>query len=66
MIERAAQKLRLDQLVIQQGRTQINKGKTAMSYYQASVADGNVAANKEELLDMITHGAEKIINSNEE
>ena len=26
MLERAAQKLRLDQLVIQQGRTQINKG----------------------------------------
>jgi hypothetical protein len=24
------------------------------------------AANKEELLEMITHGAEKIINSNEE
>jgi len=27
MLERAAQKLRLDQLVIQQGRTQINKGR---------------------------------------
>lgn len=26
MLERAAQKLRLDQLVIQQGRTQTNKG----------------------------------------
>ena len=26
MLERAAQKLRLDQLVIQQGRTQVNKG----------------------------------------
>ena len=26
MLERAAQKLRLDPLVIQQGRTQINKG----------------------------------------
>ncbi|KAF8601203.1 SNF2 family DNA-dependent ATPase [Ceratobasidium sp. AG-I] len=46
MLERAAQKLRLDQLVIQQGRTTINK-----------------AANKEELLDMIQHGAEKIVNS---
>ncbi|PAV22924.1 SNF2 family DNA-dependent ATPase [Pyrrhoderma noxium] len=46
MLERAAQKLRLDQLVIQQGRQQITK-----------------AANKEELLEMITHGAEKIINS---
>ncbi|KAG5652539.1 hypothetical protein H0H81_004649 [Sphagnurus paluster] len=47
MLERAAQKLRLDQLVIQQGRTQQAKA----------------AANKEELLEMITHGAEKIINS---
>ncbi|KAJ7623380.1 SNF2 family N-terminal domain-containing protein [Roridomyces roridus] len=49
MLERAAQKLRLDQLVIQQGRTQQSK-----------------AANKEDLLEMITHGADKIINSSEE
>ncbi|CAL1693811.1 unnamed protein product [Somion occarium] len=49
MLERAAQKLRLDQLVIQQGRTQASK-----------------AANKEELLEMITHGAETIVNSNED
>ena len=48
MLERAAQKLRLDQLVIQQGRQQTQK-----------------AANKEELLEMITHGAEKIVNSTE-
>ena len=46
MQERAAQKLRLDQLVIQQGRAQVQK-----------------QANKEELLDMITHGADKIISS---
>ncbi|KIY74395.1 hypothetical protein CYLTODRAFT_416234 [Cylindrobasidium torrendii FP15055 ss-10] len=46
MLERAAQKLRLDQLVIQQGRTQQSK-----------------AANKDELMDMITHGAEQIINN---
>ncbi|EGN93575.1 hypothetical protein SERLA73DRAFT_171912 [Serpula lacrymans var. lacrymans S7.3] len=49
MLERAAQKLRLDQLVIQQGRQQTSK-----------------AANKDELLEMITHGADKIINSNDE
>ncbi|OCH89738.1 SNF2 family DNA-dependent ATPase [Obba rivulosa] len=49
MLERAAQKLRLDQLVIQQGRTQ-----------------GTKAANKEELLEMIAHGAEQIVNSNED
>ncbi|KAL9716756.1 chromatin remodeling complex Adenosinetriphosphatase [Leucoagaricus gongylophorus] len=48
MLERAAQKLRLDQLVIQQGRAQ-----------QAA----KTAANKEELLEMITHGADKIISS---
>lgn len=43
-MERAAQKLRLDQLVIQQGRmTQQQKG-----------------ASKEELLTMIQHGAENI------
>lgn len=49
MLERAAQKLRLDQLVIQQGRTQQTK-----------------AASKDELLEMITHGAEKIISSSDE
>ncbi|EIN12993.1 SNF2 family DNA-dependent ATPase [Punctularia strigosozonata HHB-11173 SS5] len=49
MLERAAQKLRLDQLVIQQGRQQ----------------QANKAASKEELLEMITHGAEKIVNSND-
>ncbi|KIK93086.1 hypothetical protein PAXRUDRAFT_829348 [Paxillus rubicundulus Ve08.2h10] len=49
MLERAAQKLRLDQLVIQQGRTQQSK-----------------AASKDELLEMITHGAEKIINSSDD
>ncbi|KIJ54005.1 hypothetical protein M422DRAFT_201104 [Sphaerobolus stellatus SS14] len=49
MLERAAQKLRLDQLVIQQGRTQMQK-----------------TANKEELLDIIHHGAEKIVNSTDD
>ncbi|KAK4050885.1 chromatin remodeling complex Adenosinetriphosphatase [Microbotryomycetes sp. JL201] len=49
VLERAAQKLRLDQLVIQQGRMQST----------------NKAANKEELVDMIQHGAERIINSAE-
>jgi len=49
VLERAAQKLRLDQLVIQQGRAE-HKSK---------------AANKDDLVDMIQHGAEKIINSKE-
>ncbi|KDR69515.1 hypothetical protein GALMADRAFT_145550 [Galerina marginata CBS 339.88] len=47
VLERAAQKLRLDQLVIQQGQTQQAK----------------TAANKDELMKMITHDAEKTINS---
>ncbi|ORY25274.1 putative chromatin remodelling complex ATPase chain [Naematelia encephala] len=49
ILERATQKLKLDQLVIQEGRAQ-----------QAA----KVAQNKDELLDMIQHGAEKIINNN--
>ncbi|KAH7376214.1 SNF2 family domain-containing protein [Plectosphaerella cucumerina] len=48
VLERAAQKLRLDQLVIQQGRAQ-----------QAAKA----AANKDELLSMIQHGAENVFRS---
>lgn len=66
MLERAAQKLRLDQLVIQQGRTQQAKGacdiRSTVKYSNELVA----AANKEELLEMITHGADKIINSSDE
>lgn len=45
VLERAAQKLRLDQLVIQQGRAQIA---------------AKAAANKDDLLNMIQHGAEKV------
>lgn len=48
VLERAAQKLRLDQLVIQQGRAQ-----TA----------AKAAANKDDLLNMIQHGAEKVFAS---
>lgn len=48
ILERATQKLKLDQLVIQEGRAQQNS---------------KVGSNKDELLDMIQHGAEKIINS---
>ena len=47
VLERAAQKLRLDQLVIQQGRAQT----------------GNQANSKDELLNMIQHGAEKVFES---
>ncbi|CAG8558323.1 7083_t:CDS:10 [Paraglomus brasilianum] len=49
VLERAAQKLRLDQLVIQQGRATQN----------------SKAATKDELLTMIQHGAEEIITSTE-
>ena len=48
VLERAAQKLRLDQLVIQQGRT------------QQPVKN---AASKDELLTMIQHGAEAVFQS---
>lgn len=48
VLERAAQKLRLDQLVIQQGRAQIA---------------AKAAANKDELLSMIQHGAEKVFQA---
>ena len=48
VLERAAQKLRLDQLVIQQGRAQ-----------QAAKA----AASKDELVNMIQHGAQEVFES---
>lgn len=48
MLERAAQKLRLDQLVIQQGRQAPTK---------------NSSSSKDEILDMIQHGADRIINN---
>lgn len=48
VLERAAQKLRLDQLVIQQGRAQIA---------------AKAAANKEELLSMIQHGAQDVFST---
>ena len=47
VLERAAQKLRLDQLVIQQGRAQIA---------------AKAAANKDELLSMIQHGAQNVFS----
>ncbi|KAI9000230.1 member of the imitation-switch class of ATP-dependent chromatin remodeling complex [Gaertneriomyces semiglobifer] len=47
VIDRATQKLRLDQLVIQQGRT----------------AQSNKAASKDELVSMIQHGAQDIFKS---
>ena len=50
VLERAAQKLRLDQLVIQQGRAQ---------------QQAKQAASKDELLGMIQHGAENIFAEKE-
>ena len=49
ILERAAQKLRLDQLVIQQGRS-------------SAASQPKGAGQKEDLVDMIQHGAERIIN----
>ncbi|KAI9805640.1 MAG: hypothetical protein M1833_005132 [Piccolia ochrophora] len=48
VLERAAQKLRLDQVVIQQGRAQ---------------QQAKAAASKDELLNMIQHGAEKVFQT---
>lgn len=48
VLERAAQKLRLDQLVIQQGRAQQQQKQTA---------------SKDDLLNMIQHGAEKVFET---
>lgn len=48
VLERAAQKLRLDQLVIQQGRSQ---------------QQAKQAASKDELLSMIQHGAEAVFQT---
>ncbi|KAF2643616.1 hypothetical protein P280DRAFT_467614 [Massarina eburnea CBS 473.64] len=50
VLERAAQKLRLDQLVIQQGRSQQPQKN---------------AASKDELLTMIQHGAEKVFQNHD-
>ncbi|KAG5438230.1 hypothetical protein PCANB_003081 [Pneumocystis canis] len=50
VLERAAQKLRLDQLVIQQGRAQLQNKNNA---------------SKEELITMIQHGAEDVFKQKE-
>lgn len=51
ILERAAQKLRLDQLVIQQGRAQQQQKQQQ---------------SKDDLVDMIQHGAEKIISAKDD
>lgn len=53
VLERATQKLRLDQLVIQQGRNSGNAGQQS-----------NKAASKDELLTMIQHGAAEMFTKN--
>lgn len=54
VLERAAQKLRLDQLVIQQGRHAPNIGEQS-----------NKAASKDELLNMIQHGASEMFKKSD-
>ncbi|PWN50758.1 hypothetical protein IE53DRAFT_374447 [Violaceomyces palustris] len=51
ILDRAAQKLRLDQLVIQQGRAQ---------------QQAKAQQSKEDLVEMIQHGAEKIISGRDD
>ncbi|KAG0681535.1 hypothetical protein C6P40_004688 [Pichia californica] len=53
VLERAAQKLRLDQLVIQQGRSKYNDDNNKNSN------------NKDDLLNMIQHGAQKVLDNDE-
>ena len=70
VLERAAQKLRLDQLVIQQGRaTQQQKGQFCTACNELAPQPlnllSNAAASKDDLVDMIQHGAEKILNTTE-
>lgn len=57
VLERAAQKLRLDQLVIQQGR---NKSAAVLAEEKKKEA-----SSKEELLTMIQHGAQKVFDEAE-
>lgn len=66
-MERAAQKLRLDQLVIQQGRTQQSSKcrSSCVVSFVSELTPSRLATNKDDLVDMIQHGAEKIINSTE-
>lgn len=54
VLERATQKLRLDQLVIQQGRSSFNQ------------SNNKIGNSKEELLQMIQHGAQKVFDENGE
>lgn len=69
ILERATQKLKLDQLVIQEGRAQQNaKGEFSVvgsPRLSKLMERATVAQNKDDLLDMIQHGAEKIINNKE-
>lgn len=53
VLDRAAQKLRLDQLVIQQGR----------NYGKNNSANANIGGNKDDLIGMIQHGAKEVFES---
>lgn len=57
VLERASQKLRLDQLVIQQGRAGVGAGGVGAGLDKK----GSAATNKDELLNMIQHGAAAVL-----
>lgn len=70
VLERAAQKLRLDQLVIQQGRASQNQkgeGVDPIPSFEQVLTETCIlaAASKDDLVGMIQHGAERIINEKE-
>lgn len=62
MLERAAQKLWLDQRVIQQGRQQQSKGTWTLLLLTMKTGPSS-AANKDKLLEMIMAEAERMITT---
>lgn len=63
MLDRAAQKLRLDQLADSSSRRV--RGSSYWTLKDSYSVLDLPAANKDELLEMVIAGAEKIINTNE-
>jgi SWI/SNF-related matrix-associated actin-dependent regulator of chromatin subfamily A member 5 len=70
VLERAAQKLRLDQLVIQQGRSSgPSKGALVANLdclFQRSNPECLAGPEKGDLVEMIQHGSQKIISGKED
>lgn len=63
MLERAAQKLQLDRLVIQQGRQSVAQKSACARRERKTALTRRSAADKDQLVNMIQHGAEQILDS---